>query len=94
MIKCDSTILPPKELPITCGTTVGYSVMTTVDTMKTEIPLTIVGDTIIMEMPADTTNKLLRKTPVDSNVILKTDALKTKNPPLADSNNCETKIFY
>jgi hypothetical protein len=90
----DSSYITPITIPINCGVTYGYSTMIPADTLN------IVGDTEVIivhdSIPAaltDSISSIPAKQILDSNMILKTDSLKTKNPPMVDSINCDQSIF-
>ena len=80
----DSTI----TIPQTCGTTYGYSVMIW-DTSKSNINTILVKDSV-MQKTADTVFKKL----TDSISFPKKDTIKIKNPPKADSTNCNEIKYY
>ena len=91
----DSTVL---LLPQTCATTVGTpSVKVGVLQIPPIIPDSenVFGDVMVIDtipVVKPVVDSAIEKTG-EIKLIVK-DSLQTKNPPKADSNNCETNIFY
>jgi hypothetical protein len=92
LIRWDSTICTQITLPVNLGATYGLSVIIAADTAQIGTPAIIEQDSIPAPVIADSISNMQQNLP-DSNMILKPDSLKIKNPPKADSINCDDQIF-
>jgi hypothetical protein len=88
---------PPDTIiqTITCTSTMGLTTPTVVGKIEAPPPdLILTGDTVIQYATTGTPAIISVTEKMGEIEMVKPDTLKTKNPPKADSGNCNIEIFY
>jgi hypothetical protein len=81
-------------ITVDCPPTYGFTSIILADTMHIDTTTIVCEDSVAAPIMIDSLNKAEPKNLRDSSNALKTDSLKTKNPPKADSIDCNTQTYY